>query len=303
MTTIRGSVLGGGGIRGVLSLAAIQNFEKKVNTSFYNYFNICFGESTGTLEGSLFMAGEDSNTLLDFYKKEGKNIFTPQHSWFNPIKKMMDPVYDRNRVLGPYKELAQQLGVKKYGDIKKKFVGGSVNVCDNKNYYFKTTSEKWADRNVEDIIVRSFSAPYFFGFYIDPVDGSVWADGGSGDMNNPIIPCFLECLSMANPGDDIEIVSFGTGYVDYSVGCDKARQYNKVQQIWDFFFAHGDQLGRTQAYADQVEALNWIQNHFQGNLPKVSFKNYDITIPSDISAIDQWKNIDRYVELGNSIVI
>lgn len=299
MAKIKGGVFPGGGMRGYLSLAIIQKWERIMNTTVYNYFDIGFGQSTGSLLGTLLFGGISSSENDYFYKSNGKHIFTPQNSWWHPIDKLTQPVYDRNKVLEPYKEIAHGKNIFKFGDISKKFVVGSVNECTKQNVFFKTTSEKYKERNIEDIVVRSFAAPNYFGKYVDPVDGSVWSDGGSGEMNCPIIPCYLECLSMAHPDDEIEITVFGTGIMDYSVSCEEAKKYNRYSELWEFYLAKGEQLGRIQGYLDQVNAMNWISEHN----PRVTFKLYNPIIPEKLAGIDGWQFMDQYKEIGESVVI
>lgn len=286
-------------MKGYLTLAIIKNFEQAMGMRFFEYFDICYGQSTGALEGSLLFGGIKSDRISDFYLYNGHNIFSPQHSILNPWAKFWDPKYDRNRVLGPYKELAQELGIIKYGDIKKKFACGSVNECTLENIFFKTDSDKWKDRNVEDIIVRSFAAPNYFGKYVDPVDGSVWSDGGSGDMNAPIEPCYNECCALAQPGDTIEIVVFGTGVPEYTIPCTQAQKYNKYTELWHSYFADGELLARIQSYFTQVNSMQWKADH----LKNVTFKLYNVTIPKELDVIDGWRYMDEYRQLGNSIKI
>jgi len=299
MAVIRGAILPGGGLKGYLTLAIILNFERVTGLSFFKYFNVCYGQSTGALEGSLLFGGVAGSRISDFYLYNGQNIFTPQHSILNPWGKFWDPKYDRDRVLGPYRELLQEAKIERYGDIKKLFVCGAVNQCTLENVFFKTTSEKWADRKIEDIIVRSFAAPNYFGKYVDPTDGTVWSDGGAGDMNYPIDPCYTECCAMASPGDSIEIVLFGTGIPDYTTPCSKVSKYNKYSELWHSYFANGELLARIQSYFTQVNAMRWKAKH----LPNVSFTVYNPTIPKKIDVIDGWRFLDEYRQIGNSVDI
>lgn len=64
MRTIRGAVLPGGGGKGYITLAIIDNFEKYYGVSFYEYFDVCFGQSTGALIGSSLFSGAKNSRLL-----------------------------------------------------------------------------------------------------------------------------------------------------------------------------------------------------------------------------------------------
>lgn len=299
MAIIRGAVLPGGGMKGYLTLAIIDNFEKYYGKSFYEHFDVCYGESTGALEGSCLFSGIHSSRITDFYRANGKNIFTPQYSWFHPWNRVWKPKYDRQRVIGPLKELLQEANVSKYGEISKKFVCGAVNQCNLENTFFKTTSNDFKDCAVEDVIARSFAAPFYFEKYVDKTTGMVWADGGTGDMNTPIMPCYYECASMAQPGDSIEIYLFGTGRGTYNVSLKRAQNYNKFTEIWNTFLLNGEQLARFQSYQTQVNSMRWVADH----TPNVTFKEYDVTIPNKIDVIDGWKYMEQYADLGHSVKI
>lgn len=299
MKTIKVAVLPGGGMRGYLTLAIIQKWERVKNKIFSEEFNVIFGESTGSILGLPFQSGCSSDRPKQFYKDFGKNIFTPQNSWLHPIKKIWQPVYDRNRVLGPLKELYQELKVERFGDCHKEFVCGSVNECTKQNVFFKTTSEKHKNYKIEDIVVRSFAAPNYFGKFIDN-EGTVWSDGGSGGMNCPIIPAFLEAFSKWIPGDKIEITVFGTGTIDYTVPCSEARGYNRYSELWEFYLSKGEQLGRIQGYFDQVNAMNWLVGKFPD---MITFNLYNPIIPEKLAGIDGYQYLEQYEEIGESVVI
>lgn len=280
-------------------MAIIDNFEKFYGISFYQHFNVAYGQSTGALIGSSLFSGVENRRVIDFYKNNLKNIFTPQNSWFHLWDRIWEPKYDRERVIGPFKELMQEVNVVKYGDIQKKFACGSVNQCNRENIFFKNTSPKFAECAVEDVVARSFSAAYYFGKYIDKTTGMVWADGGTGDKNTPIMECYYECAAMAQPGDSIEIYLFGTGRGTYNVSLKRAQNYNKFTEIWNTFLLNGEQLARFQSYQTQVNSMRWVASH----TPNVTFKEYDVTIPNKIDVIDGWKYMDQYADLGHSVKI
>lgn len=299
MAIIRGAVLPGGGGKGYITLAIIDNFEKYYGKSFFEHFDVCFGQSTGALIGSSLFSGVKNSRVVDFYKSNMKNIFTPQNSWWSPWDRVWEPKYDRERVIAPFKELMQEVNVTKYGNIQKKFVCGAVNQCTRENTFFKNTSFKMAECLVEDVVARSFSAGFYFGKYIDKTTGMVWADGGTGNMNTPIMQCYYECAAMAQPGDSVEIYLFGTGRGTYNVSLETAKKYNKFTEVWHTYFLEGEQLARFQSYQTQVNDMTWVANH----TPNVTFKEYDITIPNKIDVIDGWKYMEQYAELGHSVKI
>lgn len=299
MRTVRGAILPGGGMKGYLTLAIINNFEATYGVSFFDYFDVCYSASTGGLIGSLLLSGVPRNRISDLYLYHGEHIFTRQNSLLHPWDRLWEPRYDRNRVLGPYKELMQEVHVTKFGQIQKMFACVSVDQCSKQNMFLKNTSDDLKDRNVEEIIARTFAAPLYFGKYVDPVDGSVWSDGGSGDMNTPIDPCYNEVFNMAKPGDNIEIIMFGTGISDHSVSKKKAQSYNKFAELWNFYFAEGEQLARIQAYHSQVNGMKWKAKRIEN----LTFKAFDLVIPKKMDIIDGWKYLNEYRELGNSVKI
>lgn len=288
-------VLSGGGLMGIITTTILRNLQRKLGVSLNDYFDIFIGTSTGAIIASMLAAGIDIEVIHKMYVDHGKHIFTPQSSWWLPWRKATRPLYDRERVRNPMKQLLDSVGVSTMKDLKKRFICTSVNVLTNENVYFKSTSEKYKDLSVLDAVTRSFSAAVYFGLFRDDVNKTYWTDGGTGLGNFPIIPGYMDACSL-NP-EEIEVTAVGTGYSRNQDTFKEASSWENVGQIWNLYLENGELLARTQVRLEQVNGMKWICSRNKN----VTFKYYDTEIPSLINRLDGKNYILDYIKYGNSV--
>lgn len=290
-------VLEGGGLRGIISTTILKNLQRKLGVSLNDYFDIFIGTSTGAIIASMLSAGIDIEVIHKMYVDNGKHIFTPQNSWWLPWRKATRPLYDRDRVRNPMKQLLDSVGVSTMKDLKRRFICTSVNVLTNENIYFKSTSEEYANLSVLDAVTRSYSAPMYFSLFRDDVNKTYWSDGGTGLGNFPIIPGYMEACSL-NP-DEIEITAVGTGYSKNTDTFKDASSWENFGQLWNLYFKDGEILARTQVRLEQVNAMKWICSRNKN----VTFNYYDIEIPQKIDKLDGKDFVQDYIKYGNSVPV
>lgn len=288
-------VLAGGGAKGMISTTMLKNFQKKVGIPLHEFFDIIIGTSTGAIIGSMLAAGIDIEKIDKMYQDNIKKIFTNQNPWWLPWRKITRAKYDRETVVRAMKQCLDEVGISKYGELKTKFICSSVNVCTKENVFFKSTSEKYKDYLITDIVKRSFSAPVYFGIISDFVEQTAWSDGGSGLMNFPMIQGLMEAMS-ENPSE-IEIFAFGTGYSNQTNSFEEVRGWENIDQVWKLFLSDGETLARIQARLDQANTLKWIDEKFEF----VKFSYYDVEISEKLDILDGAQYIDRYINLGNTV--
>jgi predicted acylesterase/phospholipase RssA len=289
-------VLPGGGACGIITCKALSNFQKSINKPLHEYYDIIYSTSTGAIIGSMLAAGIHIDIILEMYLKEIPHIFTPQNSWMLPWRKFTRPLYDISRVTNPMKEILKTVGITKYGELKTKFVCTSVNVNTKENVFFKSTSEKYKDFDLVDIVSRSFSAPMYFGFRKDS-ENIYWADGGIGINNNPLLPAFIETVPDLLNGEQIDFTHFGTGYSDVSDSSSVISSWENVGEVWNLFLQKGDTLARIQSMKDSVAALSWLSE----KVPNIRFKTFDVEIPKKMNKIDGKEFTEAYQKYGASI--
>lgn len=288
-------VLSGGGCKGMITTTMLKNFQKKVGIPLGEFFDIIIGTSTGAIIGSMLAAGISIEKIHQMYIDNMKKIFTNQNPWYLPWRNFTRPKYDRECVVTAMKQCLDEVGISKYGELKTKFICSSVNVCTKENVFFKSTSEKYKDCLITDIVKRSFAAPVYFGIISDFVEQTAWSDGGSGLMNFPMIQGLMEAMS-ENPSE-IEVYSFGTGYSNQTNSFEEVRGWENIDQVWKLFLSDGETLARIQARLDQKNTMTWIDEKFEF----VKFYYFDVEISEKLDILDGAQYINQYINLGNTV--
>lgn len=288
-------VVAGGGAKGLLTTTMLKNFEKKVGVPLGEYFDIIIGTSTGAILGSMLAAGVSIEKIDKMYQDNIKTIFTNQTPWYMPWRKVTRPKYNRETVVRAMKQCLDELGISKYGELKTKFICTSVNVCTKENTFFKSTSEKYKDRLITDIVKYSYSAPIYFGIVRDDYENTYRADGGCGTYNFPMIQGLMEALS-ENPSE-VEVYAFGTGYSDDDVSFKEVQSWGNIDEVVSLYLASGELLSRVQTRIDQLNTMKWVDEHFEF----VSFHYYDVQIPEKLDVLDGAQYIQEYINLGNTV--
>lgn len=287
--------LSGGGAKGMLTCTMLKNFQKKIGVPLHEFFDIIIGTSTGAIIGSMLSAGIDIEKIDKMYQENIKKIFTNQNPWYLPWRRVTRPKYDREVVVRAMKQCLDEVGISKYGELKTKFICSSVNVCTKENTFFKSTSEKYKDRLITDIVKYSFSAPIYFGIVRDDYENTFRGDGGLGTTNFPMIQGLMEAMS-ENPSE-IEVYSFGTGYSNDDVSFEEVKSWGNIDEVFKLYLDNGELLSRVQTRIDQVNTLRWIDEKFEF----VKFYYYDVQISRKLDVLDGANFINEYIALGNTV--
>jgi uncharacterized protein len=239
--------LDGGGMRGVVSATILKQIEeildKKKGKKLHEYFDLIAGTSTGSILAAGIACQKDAQSLIDLYKKEGKNIFLDsvrsERKW-----RLLSRLF-RSRGLYPNKDkepglaevLQKQLIYPGLGksptleDIQHSYLlilaydvlSRNTTWFANDGKYDKNGKEKWYyTLPLWKICTASASAPTFFPSvplwynerqeYLPHIDGGVAA-------NNPTLAAIAHALSMTMADGtisklnlpDIAALSIGTG--------------------------------------------------------------------------------------------
>ena len=288
-------VLSGGGAKGMITTTMLKNFQEKIGVPLDEFFDIIVGTSTGSIIGSMISAKVPIQKIHQMYIDNLKPIFTKQNPWWKPWRKLTRPTYDREVVVKAMKQCLDEVGVTNFGELSKKFICTSVNVCTKANVYFKSTSEKYKNIPITEMVKRSFAAPTYFGIIRDDVDKCYYADGGTGGQNFPLVEGLLEALS-ENPSE-IEIYAFGTGYTNSTDTFEEVQGWENIDEVWKLFLADGQTLARVQSRLDQVNTLKWVDEKFEF----IKFYYYDVEISEKLDVLDGAEYLQRYINLGNTV--
>lgn len=288
-------VLSGGGCKGMITTTMLCNFQKKIGVPLHEFFDIIIGSSTGSIIGAMISAKVPIETIHKMYIDNMKTIFTPQVKWYTPWYKFTRPTYDRETVVKAMKKCLDQVGISKFGELSVKFVSTAVNVCTKENVLFKSTSEKYKNRLITDIVKYSYAAPTYFGIVRDDIEKTYFGDGGTGSTNFPMTEGLLEALS-ENPSD-IEVYSFGTGYSSCYNSFEEVKGWENIDEVWKLFLADGQTLARAQSRLDQANTMKWIDEKFEF----IKFYYYDVQISEKLDILDGCQYIQQYINLGNTV--
>jgi hypothetical protein len=297
----------GGGIMLYIAFPSLLMLEQNVpGKRLCNFWNLIYGESTGAIAGVCFAAGASVREVWDLYDEHGKHIFTPQHSYWNIFKKLGNPKYDRQRVLGPLSALLQKYGVTHMGDLRTRFVAGTVNAQTKKNVFQKSWKLDYANSGATPCVNKSFAAPYAFGPVIDYALQTVFMDGGMGNMNCTLRRSYDEATVMLAEGDyptktGIRIFSFGTGYSDNSITFEEAKSMSLLKQVYEVAFDKGLGLARSQAVAEQVDTMQWLQRKLGSDV--IDVRRFDTLVPAKMNRLDAVEYKDEFVRLGWEIAL
>lgn len=214
----------GGGIKGVISLIQIREFEKFLGCKIKDYFHLLGGTSTGGIVVVLLALGYSCDEILKIYTEHGDEIFHKEflrYGWLRP--KYDDANF--NKLIRSY------VGDKKLSDLEIDIIIPSYNATKQEMYFFKSRKAKLDskhDFSLFDVIRSTSSAPTFFKPHV--IGGEVFrsindtelksvcmVDGGLG-VNNPSMICYSDTKENFSTLKEefssfgkINMISFGTG--------------------------------------------------------------------------------------------
>lgn len=238
--------LDGGGIRGIIPATIIkyaENYlkEKAPGTTIADHFDFIAGSSTGGILTCIYLTPEDNNNkkakftaaeALDFYEKEGYNIFNAsklsnfQRLWGLRNATTYSPRYIESLFL-------KRFGNKKMSELLKPCLITTYNMRTKSSYFF-TSNEEIDKREfyVRDVARSTSAAPTFFppakiknlapnSDEVEDPNKMINLDGGVF-ANNPLMCAFAEVRNtdFKHRGfsedekptvNDMQILSIGTG--------------------------------------------------------------------------------------------
>ena len=168
----------GGGIRGVVALTQLVEFEKVLHQPLYTKFDFISGTSTGGIIAVMLSIGYSAQEVLDFYKKHGETIFSkPPLRWG-----IFKPKYDETA----FEEIIREyVGDKTLLDCKTDIIvpAYELNKIGTPNVLKLFKSHK-AKRDPENYnyslfdVIRSTSAAQTY-FKPHKINSSYFSDGGT----------------------------------------------------------------------------------------------------------------------------
>lgn len=289
-------VLSGGGAKGAIQLDPLIALEKKYNAQISEVFDLVVGTSVGAINAGAMASGQYSaweykKIFLDLLPR----IFKKKFFSFIP------PKYDKKIFR---KEWSKFFNDYKMYECRTKFICSAVNICNSRDtHYFKSweRNERNGYLKLSDAIVRSFSAPYYFGAEVDEKEKVVWVDGGTGIANMPVNIAYIEACRQGWFKDDpegVKITCIGCGYHYDIKSFHKVKKYGAVRQILNGYMNPEEGgLARSQALNSSVNMLKAIEEE-DG---KFILEYYNVSLSRKIDAMDKIKYVNRYLQKGGGL--
>jgi len=220
----------GGGLRGIISLAILENLDAAV-PGWRDRINMFAGTSTGGLIALGLAKGFTASQLLDTYMRQGPHVF--ERSLWHEIKDIGDvigPKYDsdnRQKVVESILDPALQLGQLRRDEDERGHVVITAFDLDDlaqqdaakrrwkaKIFHNLPTKDGSGDdrERASRVAMRTSAAPTYFASSDGFVDGGVFA-------NNPGMCALAQTqdprLSVSIPFETIKMLSIGTGFFPF----------------------------------------------------------------------------------------
>lgn len=218
----------GGGIKGLIPSIILTEIERGLGRPLHEVIDLVVGTSTGAiLAGAIAMPiGIDMAMAQDLYRKEGPRIFRNPRSRFTQLFK---PKYRGSNL---FDVLEKYFGDARLAAARTRMMTTTYDVSGLWNdegepgpVLFKSWRESVAEVRAVDAIQASAAAPsYFPPHRVDvpwrPGSRACLYDGGLY-AGNPTLCAYGEGLRLF-PGEDLFILSLGTGEHEASTPCRKA---------------------------------------------------------------------------------
>lgn len=276
-------VLSGGGVKGTLQIEILKELEKRGELKNIDFI---IGSSVGAINGSLLATGfRSAKDICDIYPDMIKKIFK---------RKLIPPIYDRKNFIDAWHKMFDPIEYK-MKNLKIKMIISAIDFAEKKTHFFKSWKDGDKDENVLDVVLRSFAAPFYFGFLPDPNTRRVYGDGGMGNDNIPITEALLEAINLDMfTEDSVKFIVVGTGFTNISESYDKVSKEGFVRQTLDFMNPGDGGYARAVARSEQLGQLEFICKKFNN----FHFDYYDIEIPKELDKMDAVKYIPQYKDYG-----
>jgi hypothetical protein len=311
--------LDGGGIRGAFIAACLARFERDLRRPLTDYFDLIVGTSTGGIIALALALGESADSILDFYRHRGAQIFTRRQSaqagfFENICLKAVQrkfPALDTTALRrSKYAQehlraaLTDFFGDRTIGDIRSsRVVIPAVNLLLGRTVTFKTPHQPNFVRDsafrVVDVALCTSAAPIYFP-QASIAEGTSYADGGLW-ANNPAVVAYAEAVKISRvcTRQGIDPVFGPEDVLMLSVGTGKPQYYAKPRSGDDGMVWWGPRLFEVAAGA-QSQGVHFQAQYLMG---PDRYTRIDFDMPTDPWTLDDVQAIDDLIVFGEQSAI
>ena len=266
--------LDGGGIRGLIPALVLAEIEKKTGKKIAELFDLIAGTSTGGIlalglckDNGNGTAQYSAKDLSKIYQDRGGEIFS-RSLWrgVSTTGGLSDEKYSAD---GLEKILDDFFGPETLGSAIKNVLISSYDIQNREPVFFKSWADKFKSVKMKHVARATSAAPTFFEPALIPVDGNSMAlvDGGVF-INNPAVSAYVEAMKIF-PGEEIKLVSIGTGELVRPIPYKEAKDWGKIGWMIPVLGCMFDGVSDAADYQmKQLLGDNYIR--FQTNLSTAS---------------------------------
>ena len=223
----------GGGIRGLIPALVLKELEALTGKPVCDLFDLICGTSTGGIL-ALGLAKDDGSgrpqytaaELVDIYHERGRDIFF-RSLWkgVSSVGGFMDEKYPHE---GVESVLEEYFGNEPLGAALNNVMITSYDIQNREPLFFKSWKTSHHNIEMRHVARATSAAPTYFEPALIPVCGSLKAlvDGGIF-INNPAVSVYAEALRLF-PGEEIRVVSLGTGELVRPIAFEEAKDWGKA---------------------------------------------------------------------------
>jgi predicted acylesterase/phospholipase RssA len=199
--------ISGGGMRGVIPARVLVELERVNNAPISETYNLVCGTSTGGILACLMGAGVSAIEAMDFYFKSGPRIFKTNH--LRNLYSARGVIHTKYSSANLVKELKGCIGENLLlKDCKTRVMVTTVN-----SYRMSEMVKSWEPKfeNLPAWLAARMTSAAQTYFPQAEALGEKWLDGGNV-RNSPMVCALAEAVELW-PGEQIELVHLGTGFV------------------------------------------------------------------------------------------
>ncbi|XP_047150612.1 patatin-like protein 3 [Vigna umbellata] len=296
----------GGGIRGIIPATVLDYLDKALKakdprTSLADYFDVISGTSTGGLMTLMLAAPNSSHShqplftpseVVQFYKKNGPEIFRRQHS-------LTCPKYDGEFLKQKTVELLRETRLNETltNVVIPTFDEKKIQPVIFSNYKLKT--ESYLNAKLSDIGLGTSAAPTYLpshefqndGVKFDLIDGAMAA-------NNPALVAVSEVIQHTG-NKEIMLLSLGTGIT----------ANNKLGGIFDGVCQLGWLMNSFDVFSEALYSTDmthyYLATLFSGLVPQDNYlriEEYNLDPSMEEMDDASPKNMDKLEKVGKNLL-
>ncbi|WP_432472621.1 patatin-like phospholipase family protein [Amphritea sp. HPY] len=224
----------GGGIRGLIPALVLADLEKKTGKRTHQLFDLICGTSTGgiialgvTVDDGAGEARFSALQISKIYEDRGRDIFS--RSVWKGVSTAGGLSDEKYSAQGLETVLDEYLSDQLMGAGLKPTLIPSYDIQGRTPLFFKSWHGEHQGLEMRHVARATSAAPTYFEPALVAVDGAMRAlvDGGVY-INNPAVSAYVEAKKLF-PGEEIKLLSLGTGELVRPIAYEEARGWGKLE--------------------------------------------------------------------------